>query len=121
MASIASQKGRAARERKMAKGKTHSFVKILRTANQRARRKGFFTSAEKQLLFDLQAFVDFKGLVVKEDKAPMALTDVADLCGWGKTHTINTVNSLVEKGVIEKLKQGTAVHLRLNQDFFKCG
>ena len=123
-ARIANSKSQATKERnreRKLKGKTHYFIKILRTKNQHARRKGIFNQAEKQLLFDVQAFVDYSGTIMNEDYTPMTIKEIADLCNWGKTHTINTINGLVEKGVLSKIQHGKAVNIQMSSDYFKCG
>lgn len=123
-AQIANSRARHTKEKNKQNGfkpKTHYFVKVLKTVNQKTRRNHLFSPAEKQLLFDIIPFIGFNAMVIHENKTPMTVQDIAELCDWGKTHTINTISSLVEKGILERVKDGRNVYIKVSQEYIKCG
>lgn len=121
MANMASARGRDTKFKLRTTGRPLLFVKIMKAHNQKARRDNLFTPTEKQLIFDIEPFIDFSGLVTNEDKTPMSLKDIEGLCGWSKRNTLRAVKSLVQKGLLEKIKKGKYTHLKVHQEFYKCG
>ena len=121
---IARERGAQTRAKNKVSGKyekKHYFVKVMRTVNQKARRSGMFTPAEKQLLFDILPFIDHSAFVVKENKNPMTISDIGGLCEWSRSHTSAVVNNLVKKEVLEKIKNGKEINLKVSPEYFKFG
>lgn len=104
--------------KKERKAKPTDFVKVQKTILQQAMRSKLLNPAEKQLLLTLVCFCDYStNNIVNEQKIPMNQKEIIQLVGWGKTHAIETINLLLDKGIIIKNKLGKMTYYRFNNSW----
>jgi len=117
-AAIRKSKGKA----KEVLRRSKHFVKIYKSTSHKLRRDKVLSQAEKALLFDILPFANYEtNVIVDEQGIPMNIKQITELCDRNKATIIALVNDLVDKGIVERIKQGKSTYVKLNESYFECG
>ncbi|QGG46374.1 hypothetical protein [Heliorestis convoluta] len=82
--------------------------------------------SEKEFLFTIIPFISYDGILYKKNKydqeEPINYSIIMELMGWKSRATTNKVmNSLLRKGIINIVKNGSSKHVEINPRYFFRG
>ena len=101
---------------------TKAFVKVFKKKTMKLTRDLILTCAEKSLLFSVLPYVGYRtNILTDEDDIQMHVEQIAELCEMNRSYTARVLVGLEEKGLLERIKNGQRIYIKMNKNYFRCG
>ena len=101
---------------------TKAFVKVFKKKTMKLIRSAILTCAEKSLLFSVIPYTGYRtNILTDEDDIQMHIEQIAELCEMDRSYTARVLASLEKKGLLERIKNGQRIYIKMNKNYFKCG